>query len=259
MSASPSRRVVLWVSRNVLALRRLRTCVRGYDRIVWRIDIGPQRRRFRWGPSRTTCATCATRAAATTAAAAASSGKSYAASECSGIFFVEDIERCQADIKDFLLTESDSVTHFGVPRQHIRRRLTGCCGCSARQRQRQPSGAQHRYVSAQAAESCSTPGRRNVNASSCPIRYLNNNEGRGLLGCRGWMRAIRSRRSASLIPFALIVWAVSDHNQDDRLLLVARRQLIIESKQSEIRGPLTAAYDVLLFLYSRSQSPRDSG
>jgi homoserine O-acetyltransferase len=35
-------------------------------------------------------------------------------------------------------------------------------------------------------------------------------------------------------------------------------QLIIESKQSGIRGPLTAAYDVLLFLYSRSQNPRDS-
>ena len=58
-------------------------------------------------------------------------------------------------------------------------------------------------VSAQAAESCSTPGRTNVNASSCPIRCLNNNEGRGLLGCGGRMRVIRSpggRRSHSLPP-----------------------------------------------------------
>ena len=133
---------VLWISRNVLAPRRVRIFARGHDPITRRISTAPERRRSVIGGRR---GAAAANAAGATAAAAAARGKSYAARECSGIFFVEDIERRQADIKDFLLTESDLVTHSGVPRQHIRRRPTSCCGCSARQRQRQPSGAQHWY------------------------------------------------------------------------------------------------------------------
>jgi hypothetical protein len=72
-------------------------------------------------------------ASVTAAAAASASGKLYAG--CAGILFVEDIKRRQADVRDFLLTESDFVTHSGVLRRYIRCRPTGCGGCAARQRQ----------------------------------------------------------------------------------------------------------------------------
>ena len=59
--------------------------------------------------------------------------------------FVEDIERRQADIRDFLFTKSEVVTLSGVRRRrrypHIR--AYRYSGCAARQRQRQPSGSQH--------------------------------------------------------------------------------------------------------------------
>ena len=34
-----------------------------------------------------------------------------------GLFAVEDVKRCQADVRDFLLTESDFVSQFGFRRQ----------------------------------------------------------------------------------------------------------------------------------------------
>jgi hypothetical protein len=73
-------------------------------------------------------AAAATAAAPTTAATA--HGKLYAAPERSGIFFVEHIECRQTDAGDFLLTESDFVTHSGVPRRHIRSQPTYCCPCT---------------------------------------------------------------------------------------------------------------------------------
>jgi hypothetical protein len=119
------------------ALPRTRVFVPGGDRIIWRVDIAPERRRSGNSPSRTACA------AAATAAAAASSGKSCAGHQCSGAFFVEDIECRQADLGDLLLTESGLVARSGVPRRNIRCRSTDC-GRSARQRQRQPGGPQDR-------------------------------------------------------------------------------------------------------------------
>ena len=77
---------------------------------------------------------------ATTTAAAATSDELYAGPQCCDVFFVEDVERRQADVGDFLLGESDFVAHSSVRRRHIRRRPTGC---AARQRERQTGGPQH--------------------------------------------------------------------------------------------------------------------
>jgi hypothetical protein len=72
------------------------------------------------------------------AAAAGAHGKSYAGGQCAGIFFVEDTECRQANVRDLFLTQSYFVGHTGVPRQHIRCRSAGCRGCTARQRTRRP-------------------------------------------------------------------------------------------------------------------------
>ena len=40
--------------------------------------------------------------------------------ERAGVLFVEDIERRQTDVSNFLLSKSNSLTHFGVQRWHIR-------------------------------------------------------------------------------------------------------------------------------------------
>jgi hypothetical protein len=84
-------------------------------------------------------ATSATAVVAAAAAVAASAAVAAVAGTyqrgCSGVLFVEDIERRQADVRNFLLTESN----------FVRCRPNGCRGCAARQRQRQPGGAQQRY------------------------------------------------------------------------------------------------------------------
>ena len=54
------------------------------------------------------------------ATAAGAHSQSYAGAECAGFFFAEDIECCQANVRDLLLTQSYFVAHTGVPRQHIR-------------------------------------------------------------------------------------------------------------------------------------------
>ena len=60
--------------------------------------------------------------------------------------FVEDIERRQADIRDFLFTKSEVVTLSGVRlrRGYPHIRAYGYGGCAACQRQRQSGGSQHR-------------------------------------------------------------------------------------------------------------------
>ena len=65
------------------------------------------RNRGRGSLRRRHVATAAAVAASTTAAASAVAG-TYERG-CSGVLFVEDIERRQADVRDFLLTESDFV------------------------------------------------------------------------------------------------------------------------------------------------------
>src|ERR1700730_14864197 len=77
-------------------------------------------------------------AAATTAASAAAATSAapcnlFAEPVCSSVFLVEDVERPQADVGDFLFTESDFVTRRAVRRRrHIHCRPTGRCGCAPR-------------------------------------------------------------------------------------------------------------------------------
>jgi hypothetical protein len=80
-----------------------------------------------------------------TASAASPPGKFFADFRCSGVLLVEDIECRQADVRDFLLTESDFVTRCGVPRRYVRCWPTGSRRCAARKSQRHPSDSQHRY------------------------------------------------------------------------------------------------------------------
>src|SRR5215470_18137242 len=87
-------------------------------------------------------AAAATSAAA--AAAAAASGKFFSESGRSGVFLVEDVERPQADVGDFFLTESD-LGRGGIPRRYICGRNSGCRGCAARQRQGHADDSHHRY------------------------------------------------------------------------------------------------------------------
>src|SRR5215813_9617096 len=83
-------------------------------------------------------------AAASAAAAAAASSKFFPKSRRSGVFLVEDVERRQADVGDFFLTECDLGRGRG-PRRHIRRRHGGRCGRAARQRQRYADDSYDRY------------------------------------------------------------------------------------------------------------------
>jgi hypothetical protein len=55
---------------------------------------------------------------AAVAATAAMADELYARLSCVFAFFVEDIERRQADVGDFLLTESDLIAISGVRRRH---------------------------------------------------------------------------------------------------------------------------------------------
>jgi hypothetical protein len=93
-----------------------------------------------------TATTSSASSTATAAAAAATSDELYAAGrQCSAIFFVEDIERRQADVGDFLFGESNFVAHSSVRRRHIHCRSSGC---AAPQRERQTGGPQRRQGSA---------------------------------------------------------------------------------------------------------------
>src|SRR5262249_12388666 len=74
-------------------------------------------------------------ASAAAAAAAAASSKFFPKSRRSGVFLVEDVERRQADVGDFFLTECDLGRGRG-PRRHIRRRHGGRCGRAPPQRPR---------------------------------------------------------------------------------------------------------------------------
>src|SRR5262249_60664050 len=95
-------------------------------------------------PETVTTASAATAEAATTATAmaatAAVSDELYVGLACPNILLVEDIERCQGDVRDFLLTKCEVVILAGLHCRDI------CwadwrCRCPARQRQRQSRSA----------------------------------------------------------------------------------------------------------------------
>ena len=85
-------------------------------------------------------ASCAS--SAPTAASAAVGCKSYALAELGFVFLVEDIERRQADVSDFLFTESNCRKRCGLLQRCIRCRCS--CVCAACHRQGHSGGPQHR-------------------------------------------------------------------------------------------------------------------
>jgi hypothetical protein len=96
------------------------------------------------GPAATSAASAAAAAEATSPAASAAAASAAAASapaagsdllaelSLCGIFLVKDVERRQADVRNFLVTEKDFVSWGGVLRRDIRRGSTGGRGRSAR-------------------------------------------------------------------------------------------------------------------------------
>src|SRR5262252_6393034 len=100
--------------------------------------------RNRSAPSLADAANSPRQAAPAAAAASAASGKFFPKSGRFGVFLVEDVERPQADVGDFFLTESD-LGRGGIPRRYFRGRHGGRCGCAARQRQRHADDSNNRY------------------------------------------------------------------------------------------------------------------
>ena len=93
------------------------------------------------------CVAAAAAAAAVAAAAAAVAAAAAAASdklEAGSVFPVEDVERRQADVEDFFLTEGEFVTRFDGPRGQICGGAGRLCDYAAGQRQKS-SGPQDWY------------------------------------------------------------------------------------------------------------------
>jgi hypothetical protein len=83
-------------------------------------------------------------AAATSAAAATAPGYLHAAAN---VFLVEQMERCQADVGDFLVAESDGLSRH-IVRGLLHVRCRHCrCGCASHQRQSQSRGPEGRCSS----------------------------------------------------------------------------------------------------------------
>ena len=110
----------LWILRNMFV------CPSGRAMRLGRIDLVSKRGRGRSREQATTT---------TTAAGEPLAGLT---------FFVKDMECRQADIGNFILAERNFLTHCGVARRRIWSR-PGCCGHSARHRQRQSGRSQNRY------------------------------------------------------------------------------------------------------------------
>jgi hypothetical protein len=81
---------------------------------------------------------------ATPAAAATAPGYLHAAAN---VFLVEQMERCQADVGDFLVAESDGLSRY-IVRCLLHVRCRHCrCGCASHQRQSQSGGPEGRSSS----------------------------------------------------------------------------------------------------------------
>jgi hypothetical protein len=113
--------------RNVPTFSRLRIFARDLVRVPRRVAITPDWPSYRIG-ARRVAATASVAATTATAAATAAAAlrELYATPERSSIFIVENIKCRQADVRDFLLTKSDFVTHSGFRRRHIRCRGSWC-------------------------------------------------------------------------------------------------------------------------------------
>jgi hypothetical protein len=98
-------------------------------------------------PAATAAPACSAASAtpASAAAAASAPGDLHAVLGGCGVLLVENIERRQADVGDFFFTESDGVTRSKVRRQRLILRRRDRSGRTARQRESQSRGSQHRY------------------------------------------------------------------------------------------------------------------
>jgi hypothetical protein len=121
-------------SRQIHSLRSLQTQRSLYNR---RLHIPHNHRST--SSAATTAATAT--AAAATAAAATTSDELHAGSDCSAIFFVKDIERRQADVRDFLFGQNEFVAQVGASGGYVRRRSSRP---GAHQRERQTGSPQRR-------------------------------------------------------------------------------------------------------------------
>jgi hypothetical protein len=92
----------------------------------------------------TAAASVATAAASVATVATAASDKLEAGRGQCGVFSIEDVERCQADVEDFFFTEDEFVPRFDSPRGQICGGAGRLCDCAARQRQKS-SGPQDWY------------------------------------------------------------------------------------------------------------------
>jgi hypothetical protein len=92
----------------------------------------------------TTAASAASATATASAAAAATPGYLHAILGSSRVFLVEHIERRQADVGDFFLTERECLTRRHVQRLWRVRYRSDRCGCTPDQRKSQTSCPQHR-------------------------------------------------------------------------------------------------------------------
>jgi hypothetical protein len=90
-------------------------------------------------------ASAASAAATAASAAAAAASFVYQAPKRSRVLLVEDVERRQADVGDFLFTEDDFVTRCHVRCQRSVHCRHGRCRCAPHERKSQPDGPQSRY------------------------------------------------------------------------------------------------------------------
>ena len=119
-----------------------------------------------------TSAASATAASAAAAASSAASGKLYVRTELGcGVFLVEDKERAQADVRDFLFAEDNFVVQRDVLRWQIRRGGSGRRRCAAGHRQRH-AGDSHRWYGFTQTFSLRGVLRMRHNESSCLCAFL---------------------------------------------------------------------------------------
>ncbi len=141
--------------------------------------------------------------AAAAAASAAASGKLYVRTELGcGVFLVEDKERAQADVRDFLFAEDNFVAQRDVLRWQICRGGSGRRGCAAGHRQRH-AGDSHRWYGFPQTFSLRSVLRMRHNESSCLCAFLQRKS------------KLRPITATHVPPFVRFVYARADYQALD--------------------------------------------
>ena len=154
-------------------------------------------------PGAAAAASAAAVSSAAAAATAAASGKLYVRTELGcGVFLVEDKERAQADVRDFLFAEDNFVAQLDVLRWQIRCGGSGRRGCAAGHRQRY-AGYSHRWYGFPETFSLRSVLRMRHNESSCLC---------AILPRKSKLRAIAATH---VPPFVRFVYARADYQALD--------------------------------------------